>query len=155
MAGDLLTAITSLGGVALGGGLSYLVQNNTQRLTARTEQRKQDVTRAENRRAERLTHLERFVVVAAEAERTAFERPADWSPGDAWSNSAQEVMNRLWVAERMLQVLYPDDVHTAARTYFERLNRAVWDGVSDLDHLYAELDELRGTFLAAARSALE
>ena len=155
MAGDLLTAVTSLGGVVLGGGLSYLVQNNTQRLTARTELRKQDVTRAENRRAERLTHLERFIAGAAEAERVAFERPTDWVPGDAWSNSTQEVMNRLWVVERMVQVLFPGDVHAAARAYFSRLNRAVWDGVPDMEDLYVELDGLRGAFLAAARSALE
>jgi hypothetical protein len=154
MPGDLVTAITSLGGVVLGGGLSYLVQNNTQRMSARTEQRKQDVARAESRRAERLTHLERFVAVAAEAERIAYDRPDDWVPGDAWSNATQEAMNRLWVAERMVQVLYPADVHTPARAYFERLNRAVWDGVPALEELYAELDELRGAFLAAARTAL-
>jgi hypothetical protein len=48
MTGELMTTLTSLGGVALGGGLSYLVQNNTQRMSARTEQRKQDVTRTES-----------------------------------------------------------------------------------------------------------
>jgi len=154
MAGELVTAITSLGGVVLGGGLSYLVQNNTQRMAARTEQRKQEITRAEARRSERLTHLERFITVAAEAERTAFDRPANWATGEPWPTAAQQVMNRLWVAERMLQVLYPADVHTATRVYFERLNRAVWDGVPNLDDLYAELDELRGAFLTAARSAL-
>ncbi|GAA1809730.1 hypothetical protein GCM10009682_34230 [Luedemannella flava] len=155
MAGELVTAIVSLGGVVLGGGLSYLVQSNTQRMSARVEQRKQDADRAESRRAERLTHLERFIAVAAEAERVAFSRPDTWTADDAWPTSAQEIMNRLWVAERMLQVLYPAGVHTAAREYFVRLNRAVWDGVPTLDDLYAELDELRGAFLAAARSALD
>jgi hypothetical protein len=123
-------------------------------MSAHTEQRKLDLARADARRAERLTHLERFIAVAAEAERIAFERPADWASGDPWSTAAREVMNRLWVAERMLQVLYPAIVHTTARVYFERLNRAVWDGVPALDDLYAELDELRGAFLASARSAL-
>ena len=154
MAGELVTAITSLGGVALGGGLSYLVQHNTQRMSARTEQRKQDAAQAETRRTERLTYLERFIAVAAEAERCAFDRPADWASGDPWAAAAQEVMNRLWVAERMLQVLYPTDVHTTARVYFERLNRAVWDGVPKLEDLYAELDELRGAFLTSARVAI-
>ena len=155
MVGELVTAVTSLGGVVLGGGLSYLVQNNTQRMSERAEQRKQDVAQAENRRAERLTHLERFIAVAAEAERIAFDRPNGWEPGEAWPTAAQEVMNRLWIAERMLQVLYPADVYTTVRAYFERLNRAVWDGVPTLDDLYAELDELRGVFLAAVRSALD
>jgi hypothetical protein len=154
MAGEFITAITSLGGVVLGGGLSYLVQHNTQRMGARTEQRKQDAAQAETRRTERLTYLERFIAVAAEAERCAFDRPANWASGDPWPAAAQEVMNRLWVAERMLQVLYPADVHTTARVYFERLNRAVWDGVPDLEGLYADLDELRGAFLTTARAAL-
>lgn len=151
----MLTAITSLGGVLLGGGLSYLVQHSTLRMSARTEQRRQDAERAESRRAERLVHLERFVAVAAEAERAAFERPGDWSAGDPWPTAAQDVMHRLWVAERMLQVLYPADVYAAARAYFERLNRAVWDGVPSLDDLYTELDDLRGTFLTTSRSALD
>jgi hypothetical protein len=109
MAGELMTTLTSLGGVALGGGLSYLVQNNTQRMSARIEQRKQDVTRTENRRAERLTHLEWFIAAA---------------------------------------------VHSIARVYHQRVNRAVWDGVPDLEDLYPELDRLRDAFLAAASSAL-
>ncbi|MDP9795148.1 hypothetical protein J2S43_003660 [Catenuloplanes nepalensis] len=155
MAGEMLTAITSLGGVLLGGGLSYLVQHSTQRMSVRAEQRRQETERAEARRAERLTHLERFIAVAAEAERAAFERPGDWSAGDPWPTAAQDTMHRLWVAERMLQVLYPAEVHTAARVYFVRLNRAVWDGVASLDDLYAELDDLRGTFLTTARSILE
>lgn len=154
MAGELVTAITSLGGVVLGGSLSYLVQNNSQRMAERTERRGQELARAETRRAERLTHLERFIAVAAEAERVAFGRPAGWESGDPWHTATQNVMNRLWVAERMLQVLYPADVHTSARGYFERLNRAVWDGVPTLDELY-ELDELRGVFLTTVRSALD
>ncbi|MEV2237993.1 hypothetical protein [Micromonospora sp. NPDC049891] len=155
MDGQLVTAITSLSGVVLGGGLSWLVQSNTQRMSSRTEQRKQDIARADARRAERLVHLERFIAVAADAERMAFERPADWAPGDSWCTAAQDAMNRLWVAERMLQVLYPPDVHTSARDYYRRINRAVWDGVPDLKALYPALDELRDAFLAAARSALD
>ena len=155
VSGDLATAIVSLGGVALGGGLSYLVQVNTQRVGALTELRKQAGAKEESRRAERLTHLERFIAVAADAERVAFERPDKWQPGDVWSNAAQETMNRLWVAERMLQVLFPLPVHVAARAYYFRINRAVWDGVTDMEDLYAELDELRDGFLNAARSAVD
>lgn len=155
MAGELMTTLTSLGGVALGGGLSYLVQNNTQRMSARTEQRKQDVARAESRRAERLTHLERFIAASADAEQIAFERPANWSPGEAWATAADAAMNRLWVTARMLQALYPAEVYGTARAYHRRINRAVWDGVPDLEDLYPELDELRDAFLTAARSALE
>jgi len=154
MAGEVAAAVTTLGGVALGGGLSYLVQRNSQRMAASTERLKQETTRAEARRAERLTHLERFVSVAAEAERAAFDRPHDWEPTDPWAVKAQDVMNRLWVAERMMQVLFPAEVHVAARAYFERLNGAVWQGVPELPDLYVELDELRGAFLERVREAL-
>ena len=43
MAGEMVTAVTTLGGVVLGGGLSVLVQNNSHRL----EQRKQRTELAE------------------------------------------------------------------------------------------------------------
>jgi len=46
MAGELVTAITPLGGVVLGGTLSYLVQHSTQRMSVRAEQRRQDLARA-------------------------------------------------------------------------------------------------------------
>ncbi|WP_217428885.1 hypothetical protein [Micromonospora maritima] len=155
MDGQLVTAVMSLSGVVLGGGFSWLVQSQTQRMSARTEQRRQDVARADARRVERLTHLERFVAVAADAERLAFERPADWVPGEPWPVAAQETMKQLWVAGSMLQVLFPSDVHTCARVYFQRINRAVWDGVPDLEALYPALDELRDAFLTAARSTLD
>jgi hypothetical protein len=63
-------------------------------------------------------------------------------------------MNRLWVAERMVQVLYPPEVHAAARAYFFRINRAVWDGVPSMEDFYPELDELRDAFLRTVREAL-
>lgn len=150
MDGQVVTAITSLGGVMLGGGLSYLVQHSAQRLSAR----QQDVARSETRRAERLAHLERFMTVAAEAERVAFDRPGDWTAGEPWPTTAHETMQRFWVAEYMLQVLYPAGVHAAGRAYFRKINRAVWDGVPSLDDLYVELEDLRDAFLDAARSTL-
>ncbi|MDG6102990.1 hypothetical protein Daura_15910 [Dactylosporangium aurantiacum] len=155
MDGQLVAAITSLGGVALGGGLSYLVQHTAQRMSERADRQRQEQARLEGRRAERLTHLEHFVTVSAAADRVAFERPDDWTAGEPWPTLAQETMQRLWVAESMLQVLYPADVHTAARAYTRRLNSAVWQGVPSLEDLYPELDELRDAFLAAARAALD
>src|SRR5689334_4812814 len=155
MDGQLVTAIISLGGVAIGGGLSYLVQHTAQRMSERAEQRRQDVLRSEARRAERLTHLERFVAAAADAERVAFARPDDWVVGDAWSNAADEAMHRFWIAERMLQVLFPAEVHASGRAYHHKLNRAVWDGVPSMEALYPELDGLRDAFLGAARAALD
>ena len=155
MDGQLVAAVTSLAGVVLGGGLSYLVQHAAQRMSERAERQRQEQARLEGRRAERLSHLEHFITVAAAADRVAFERPGDWTTGEPWPTTAQETMQRLWVAESMLQVLYPADVHAAARAYVRRLNAAVWQGVPSLEDLYPELDELRDAFLAAARGALD
>jgi hypothetical protein len=150
MAGEMVTAVSTLGGVVLGGGLSVLVQTNSLRL----EQRKQQIELAEARRAERLAVLERFVSVAAEAERQAFQRPTTWSDVDPWPIATQEVMNRLWVAERMLRVLFADGVYQPARTYFEVLTRSVWDGDPDLPDMYRKLDEVRERFLDEARAEI-
>ncbi|MDG4832495.1 hypothetical protein O7627_24765 [Solwaraspora sp. WMMD1047] len=152
---EIWTAVTSLGGVAIGGGLSYLVQRTTQRTAVQIEQRKQELALAESRRAERLAMVERFVDVAAEAERCAFTRPAQWQDGDAWPTRAQDVMNRFWVAERMIRLLFPTPVHDAARAYFLLLNGAVWEGEPNGPAVRDLLEEPRLRFLDAAREALD
>jgi hypothetical protein len=45
MPADTWAALTSLAGVALGGGVSFLVQRSTQQAVARTERRKLEVAR--------------------------------------------------------------------------------------------------------------
>lgn len=155
MPAESWTALTSLAGVALGGGLSYLVQVTNQRTTVRTEQRKLETTRGEGRRTERLALLERFIAVAADAERRAFERPAEFAPDGEWAAGTQAVMDRFWVAERMVRVLFPPPVYDAARAYFLILNEAVWQGVAADVHLRDRLEAPRLAFLDAARAALE
>lgn len=152
---EVWTALTSLGGVAIGGGLSYLVQHSTQRQAARAEQRRQAQALAESRRAERLALLERFVGVAADAERCAFTRPDRWEDGEEWPTQAQAVMNQLWVAERMIRLLFPIPVHDAARAYFLVLNGAVWEGVPDGLSARDLFEQPRLDFLDAARAALD
>ncbi|MBL7261710.1 hypothetical protein [Paractinoplanes lichenicola] len=154
MAGEAWAALTSLGGVALGGGLSFLVQRTTQQTAARLEQSKQEAVRTEARRAERLALLERFITVAADAERCAFSRPPDWVEGDEWHTPTQAVMNRFWVEERMIRVLFPPPVHDAARAYFLVLNGAVWEGLPEGRTVANAIEEPHRAFLDAARTAL-
>ncbi|MCZ7437911.1 hypothetical protein O7598_15995 [Micromonospora sp. WMMC241] len=149
------TALTSLGGVAIGGGLSYLVQHSTARQSARAERRRQEAALAESRRAERLALLERFVGVAADAERCAFTRPDRWADDEEWPTRTQAVMNQLWVAERMIRLLFPIAVHDAARVYFLVLNGAVWEGVPEGESARDRLERPRLDFLDAARKALD
>ncbi len=105
MSGQVWVSLISLGGVALGGVLSFLVQFATQRSAERTEQRRQQTELSEARRAERLAL--RFVEVGAEAERAAFSRPREWDDTSAWFLTTQDAMNRLWVAERLIRIQFP------------------------------------------------
>ncbi|CAL9328426.1 hypothetical protein SUDANB23_00024 [Streptomyces sp. enrichment culture] len=131
MSGQVWVSLISLGGVVLGGLLSYLVQHKTQLSAERAEQQRQQDALSEARRAERLALLERFIEVTAEAERSAFSRPSEWEDTDAWFLKTQDVMNRLWVAERLIRIQFPLPVHDAARAYFLDLNRTVWEGLPD------------------------
>ncbi|MFF7542569.1 hypothetical protein ACFZCU_02860 [Streptomyces canus] len=154
VSGQVWVSLISLGGVALGGVLSYLVQHRTQQSAERAEQQRQRIAVSEARRAERLALLERFIEVGAEAERAAFSRPADHDSSDPWFLTASDTMNRLWVAERLIRVQFPLPVHEAARAYFLDLNRTVWEGLPEGESVRDYLEANRLAFLDAARGAL-
>jgi hypothetical protein len=155
MSGQIWVALISVSGVVLGGALSYLVQHATQRSAERAEQQRHEITVAEARRAEQLTLLERFIEVAAEAERSAFTRPASgWEDTDAWCLRTQDIMNKLWVAERLIRVQFPLSVHDAARAYFLDLNRTVWEGLPDGESVRDYLEDNRLAFLDTARAVM-
>ncbi|MFD9248621.1 hypothetical protein [Streptomyces bottropensis] len=154
MSGQVWVSLISLGGVVLGGSLSYLVQHRTQLSAERAEQQGQRISLSEARRAERLALLERFIEVAAEAERSAFSRPSEWDDTHDWYLTTQDVMNRLWVAERLIRVQFPLPVHDAARAYFLDLNRTVWEGLPDGESVRDHLEGNRLAFLDAARAVM-
>ncbi|MEU3794583.1 hypothetical protein AB0F07_33115 [Streptomyces fructofermentans] len=154
MSGQVWVSLISLGGVVLGGTLSYLVQHRTQLSAERAEQARQRSALSEARRAERLALLERFIEVTAEAERSAFSRPSEFDDTHPWHVQAQDVMNRLWVAERLIRVQFPLSVHDAARAYFLDLNRTVWEGLPDGESVRDYLEDNRLAFLDAARTAV-
>ena len=153
MASQVLVSLISVGGVVVGGLLSYLVQHATQRATQRADQQRQLITLAETRRSEQLALLERFVELGALAERAAFGRPTtEWDDDTPWFVRTQDVMNRLWVAERMIRVQFPLPVHDAARAYFLDLNRTVWQGLPNGESVRDYLEANRLAFLDAARA---
>ncbi|MCS7480403.1 hypothetical protein ACFFQW_16760 [Umezawaea endophytica] len=142
-------SILSLVGVALGGGLSYLVQASVQRRADRVDQRRQAHERAEARRVERLELLREFIRVAQQAERAAEDRDGT-AAGKA---SALDVLDGLWVCERMIHVLFAPPLHALAREYVRALDHVVWqepEGVSLWDYL----QKPKVAFLAAAREEL-
>ncbi|MFL6122539.1 hypothetical protein [Actinophytocola sp.] len=155
MSGEVWVALISVAGVVLGGLLSFLVQHRTQRSAERAEQRRQLIALGETRRAEQLALLERFIEVAASAERSAFSRPTeDWDENHPWHIRTQDVMNRLWVAERLIRIQFPLPVHDAARAYFLDLNRTVWEGLPDGQNVRDYLENNRLAFLDAARAVM-
>ncbi|MGW4231729.1 hypothetical protein ACWEF9_20950 [Streptomyces sp. NPDC004980] len=154
MSGQVWVSLISLGGVALGGALSFLVQFATQRSAERTEHRRQQTELSEARRAERLKLLERFVEVGAEAERAAFSRPNEWDDTTPWFLTTRDSMNRLWVAERLIRIQFPLTVHDAARAYFLDLNRTVWEGLPEGEGVRDHLEDNRLAFLDAAREVM-
>jgi hypothetical protein len=142
-------SILSLIGVVLGGGLSYLAQASVQRRTDRSDQRRQANERAEARRVERLELLRQFIRVAQQAERAAEDR--DNTP--AWKASALDVVDELWVCERMIHVLFVTPLHDLARAYVRALDHVLWqepEGVSMWEYLQGS----KVAFLAAAREEL-
>ncbi|MYS70652.1 hypothetical protein GTY88_09445 [Streptomyces sp. SID5926] len=155
MSGQVWVSLISLGGVVLGGSLSYLVQHRTQLSAERAEQQRQKTALSEARRGERLALLERFVEVGAEAERSAFSRPSEWEDTDDWFLTTRDVMNKLWVAERLIRIQFPLPVHDAARAYFLDLNRTVWEGLPDCESVRDYLEDNRLAFLDAARAVME
>jgi len=142
-------AVLSLTGVLLGGGLSSLVQNSVARRVERSDVRRQTTERAEARRTERLELLREFIKVAQQAERAAEGR--DGTP--AWKTSALDVVDELWVCERMIHVLFASSLHELARAYVKALEHALWeelDGKPLWDHLRGP----KVAFLNAARDEL-
>lgn len=142
-------SIVSLVGVALGGGLSYLVQASVQRRSDRNDQRRQAREQAEARRVEQLELLREFIRVAQRAERAAEDR--DGTP--AWKVSALDVVDELWVGERMIHILFASNLHDLARAYVRALDHVLWQQPEDVS-MWDYLKGPKVAFLAAARDQL-
>ena len=142
-------SVVSLVGVVLGGGLSYLAQSSAQRRADRSDQRRQANERAEVRRVERLELLRQFIRVAQQAERAAEDR--DDTP--AWKTSALDILDELWVCERMIHVLFVSPLHDLARAYVRALDHVIWQEPAE-GSLWDYLREPKVAFLGAARDEL-
>ncbi|GAA4582427.1 hypothetical protein GCM10023194_17090 [Planotetraspora phitsanulokensis] len=151
MAADVLVSVASLAGVGLGGGLSYLAQITSLRHAGRTEQWRATAQTAEARRAERLEELRRFIQVTQQGERTAEERRA--TPTPEWLADARDVMDELWVRERMIHVLFGASLHERARAYVVAINDILWEEQAD-EPIWDHLQGPKVAFLDAARAEL-
>ena len=151
---------TSLLGVLLGGSLSYLAQLTAGRQASRSEDKRQASQLAEARRTERLGLLREFISIAEEGIRIAEKREdaADWAaaatPG--WLASARDLVSRLWVCERMIQVQFSDRLYEHARAYATAVDQVLW---REYDHagtsMWDHLTEPQVRFLREARTEVE
>ena len=139
-------AILSLTGVVLGGGLSFLVQTTVQRRVERNDRRKQAAERADARRVEQLDLLRQFIRAAQQAERAAEDRDGT----TAWKTAALDVVDELWVCERMIHVLFASSLHELARAYVQALDHVLWRKPVE-GSLWDHLRGPKVAFLTAAR----
>ncbi|MDX3658009.1 hypothetical protein PV646_11925 [Streptomyces sp. ID05-26A] len=142
-------AVLSLTGVLLGGGLSSLVQSSVARRVERNDVRRQTAERAAARRSEQLDLLREFIRVAQRAERVAEDR--DGTP--VWKTSALDVVDEIWVCERMIHVLFAARLHELARAYVTALDHVVWQEPAE-GTLWEHLRGPKVAFLDAARDEL-
>lgn len=151
----------SLIGVVLGGGLSYLAQFTAARLASRNEERRERTQLAEARRAERLELLRDFIRIAQEGIRIAEEREFadDWQNVGTkqWLKVARGVVDRLWVCERMIQVLFPSDLYQRAWDYATAVDHVMWrqpDEIAAGGVMWDLLQAPQRAFLEAARDGI-
>lgn len=150
----------SLAGVAVGGLLSFLTQLTTVRLTTRRDDRRQAVQLEEARRTERLELLREFITVSQQGIRVAEQRisapdreaaaTAEWQAADV------AVIDRLWVVERMIQVLFPAPFYLVARAYADAVSDVMWsDPAKDEPWMWERLELLSpiSLYRPAVRSA--
>ncbi|MFE1291507.1 hypothetical protein [Streptomyces sp. NPDC058751] len=149
----------SLVGVVLGGGLSYLAQITAGRQAGRNEDRRRAAELAEARRVERLALLREFIDIGQQTARVAEERETapDWEAAGTpeWFKAARDVTDRLWVGERMIQVLFRPELHLRARAYAQALSHVVWREPAQASAEGSIWDRLQGPqkeFLEAARA---
>uniref|UniRef100_UPI001ABFD02B hypothetical protein n=1 Tax=Amycolatopsis kentuckyensis TaxID=218823 RepID=UPI001ABFD02B len=98
---------------------------------------------------EQLDLLRQFIRVAQQAERAAEDRKKTPS----WKTAALDVVDELWVCERMIHVLFASTLHGLARAYVKALDHVIWQEPGE----GSMWDYLRGpkvAFLDAAREEL-
>ncbi len=151
---------TPLVGVAVGGVLAFLAQTAAARHTARSDERRRTAERAEVRRAERLELLREFIALAQHGIRSAEQREdaADWDAAGTpeWLATARGLIDRLWVCERLMEILFPPHTYRYARAYATAVDQVLW---REYDRTAKTMwDVVRGPqvdFLDAAHAALD
>ncbi|MEU0794893.1 hypothetical protein ABZ342_32945 [Amycolatopsis sp. NPDC005961] len=150
---DLLTALSSLGGVTLGGGLSYAVQRATHHAAEKLEVSRQAILRSEARRAERMAALDRFLVQAQDVERAAINHYHRGMTNDEWQTQAEAAMDRMWVAEKVVRIVCSTAMHQATYHFAHILGESMADRTEGIE-VHEFMSAPREAFLDQARVEL-
>jgi hypothetical protein len=150
---EVYASLIPLAGVLVGGGLAYVAQRVALRSAEQSDTRRQAVTRAEARRAERMTIVDRLLAGAQDVERIAAERHYAGVSGTEWRAKADAAMDRLWVAEKMVRILCSLEMHDAAHEFVTALKDALDRPPEDFD-LWGHLAPTWTALLDAARVEL-
>ena len=156
-----------LAGVAVGGCLTYLTQFSTARLTSKNEDKRREDQRSEQRRQEQLDLLREFTGIAAQGARIAehrefsneWDEAGEWVAADRaeWRAEARSMVDRLFVAERMIQIQMSEDLHQRAWDYAIAVDKVLWRSRAEIEaegELWEVLQQPARAFFAAAREAI-
>jgi hypothetical protein len=128
-------------------------QRLAQRHAERIEVRRQAVAQAEARRAERIALFDRLLVAAQAAERMAIDRHHGNQNDKEWEVRASAAMDRVWVEQKMLDVVSAPEIRAAVFKFAQKLDHVVWHGPGDAK-VWEFLNESRGHVLNAVRADL-
>ncbi|SNT36863.1 hypothetical protein [Actinacidiphila glaucinigra] len=109
------------------------------------------------RRTERPALLGEFTGLAQQGVRLAEQREGtggDWETAATaeWRAAALGLIDRTWVCERMIAVVFPADLYRRARAYGTAVDRVLWREYAHVE--VSSHDRVRGprpAFLEAAR----
>ncbi|MFI2202225.1 hypothetical protein ACH47Z_15910 [Streptomyces sp. NPDC020192] len=149
----------SLIGVALGGILSYLAQLTTARQVSRAEDVRHAAQLGEARRAEQLSLVREFIGLAQEGIFLASARDSapDWEAAGTpeWGAAARSLNERLWACERMIKVLFRQEIFERAWAYASAVDHVLWrlpDEAAAEGPLWDSLTGPETAFLEAVRA---
>ncbi|MFJ7151125.1 hypothetical protein ACIQVT_23455 [Streptomyces sp. NPDC100445] len=154
-----LTTLAPLLGVALGGLLSGVTQHSVRHSSERAEIRRDVRECAESRRSERLSCLDDFLAIVQEAERVAVDRYHHHESDEPWQPRARQTEDRMWLAQKKIHMLCPQEVNEAARRLAFATQKVIRNGPDEPgepqdEKVWATIGPARRDFLDVVRDHL-
>jgi hypothetical protein len=146
---DWSSGVFSLAGVILGSAASLAAQRHQDRLA----QRRLQEEHWSARRAERKDALLAFFQAVQDLEERLEGRELTGDPDDKQINELRGPVHRMWLAQKVLDIVSDEGPRAASSGYAQALHEAVWDWPR-LRPWHAHVRDARETMLSAARGDL-